>query len=50
MSSGVQYTRERLEEAAAQCSDVDEAIAFLGVRSYANLRRYLMKRAGAPAR
>ncbi|WP_097254393.1 HNH endonuclease [Streptomyces sp. Ag109_G2-15] len=44
MSSGVQYPRERLEEAAAQCSDIDEVIAFLGARSYANLRRYLMKR------
>ncbi|NGO47794.1 HNH endonuclease signature motif containing protein [Streptomyces ureilyticus] len=44
MSSGVQYTRERLEDAAAQCSDIDEVIAFLGTRPYATLRRYLMKR------
>ncbi|MFF4821550.1 HNH endonuclease [Streptomyces sp. NPDC001312] len=44
MSSGLQYTRERLEEAAAECSDIDEVIGFLGTRPYANLRRYLMKR------
>jgi hypothetical protein len=44
MSSGVQYTRERLQDAAARCSDIDEVIAFLGTRPYANLRRYLMKR------
>jgi hypothetical protein len=44
MTTGVQYTRERLAEAAARCSDIDEAIAFLGSRSYSNLRRYLTKR------
>ncbi|MEU9122671.1 HNH endonuclease [Streptomyces sp. NPDC048506] len=44
MSSGVQYTRERLAEAAAQCSDIDEAIAFFGTRPYGNLRRYLHRR------
>ncbi|MFJ4519454.1 HNH endonuclease [Streptomyces sp. NPDC088810] len=44
MSSGVQYTRERLAEAAAQCTDIDEVIAFLGVRPYRNLRRHLCKR------
>ncbi|WP_208900618.1 HNH endonuclease [Streptomyces incarnatus] len=44
MSSGRRYTRERLEEAAAQCSDIDEVVAFLGTRPYATLRRYLMKR------
>ncbi|MFE2580213.1 HNH endonuclease [Streptomyces sp. NPDC059378] len=44
MSSGVQYTRERLEEAAARCSDIDEVITFLGIRPYAALRRYLMTR------
>ncbi|WP_329228250.1 HNH endonuclease [Streptomyces canus] len=44
MSSGVQYTRERLAEAAAQCSDIDEVIAFFGTRPYANLRPYLFRR------
>ncbi|AJE40878.1 HNH endonuclease signature motif containing protein [Streptomyces nodosus] len=44
MTSGVPYTRERLAEAAAQCSDMDEVIAFLGTRPYANLRRYLYQR------
>lgn len=44
MSSGVQYTRERLAQAAAQCSNLDEVIAFLGTRPYANARRYLAKR------
>ncbi|WP_438487788.1 HNH endonuclease [Streptomyces sp. S186] len=44
MSSGVQYTRERLTEAAARCSDIDEVIAFLGTRPYKSLRRYLCRR------
>ncbi|MCW8381571.1 HNH endonuclease signature motif containing protein [Streptomyces justiciae] len=44
MSSGVQYTRERLAEAAAQCSDIDEVIAFFGTRPYGYLRGYLAKR------
>ncbi|MHA5049879.1 HNH endonuclease [Streptomyces sp. SD15] len=44
MTSGVQYTRERLAEAAAQCSDIDEVITFFGTRPYGNLRRYLAKR------
>ncbi|MGW1378283.1 HNH endonuclease [Streptomyces sp. NPDC002446] len=44
MSRGVQYTRERLAEAAAQCSDIDEVIAFLGTRPYDNLRRHLFGR------
>ncbi|MGW4908078.1 HNH endonuclease [Streptomyces sp. NPDC004270] len=44
MSSSVQYTRERLEQAAAQCTDIDEVIVFLGTQPYASLRRYLMKR------
>lgn len=30
MSAGLKYTRERLEDAAAQCLDIDEVIAFLG--------------------
>ncbi|MER5212986.1 HNH endonuclease [Streptomyces sp. NPDC002838] len=42
--SGVQYTRERLVEAAAQCSDIDEVIAFFGTQPYDTLRRYLTKR------
>ncbi|MCX4908360.1 HNH endonuclease [Streptomyces sp. NBC_00878] len=44
MSNSVQYTRERLAEAAAQCSDIDEVIAFFGTRPYATLRRYLARR------
>ncbi|MEU5597270.1 HNH endonuclease [Streptomyces sp. NPDC020298] len=42
--SGVQYTRERLTEAAQRCSDMDEVIAFFGVRPYRNLPRHLYKR------
>ncbi|WP_075734917.1 HNH endonuclease signature motif containing protein [Streptomyces acidiscabies] len=42
--SGVQYTRERLLEAAACCSDIDEVIAFFGTKPYAKLDRYLTKR------
>lgn len=30
MSGGVQYTRERLVEAAGQCASMDEVIAFFG--------------------
>ncbi|MEK2475593.1 MULTISPECIES: HNH endonuclease [Streptomyces] len=44
MSSGVQYTRERLAKAAAQCSDIDEVIAFFGTHPYGYLRRYLCRR------
>ncbi|WP_329243654.1 HNH endonuclease signature motif containing protein [Streptomyces canus] len=44
MSGGVQYTRERLAEAAAQCSDIDEVIAYFGTRPYANLHRHLFRR------
>ncbi|MEU3076931.1 HNH endonuclease [Streptomyces laurentii] len=44
MTSGTQYTRERLATAAAQCVDIDEVISFLGARPYANLPRYLMRR------
>ncbi|MFD7322740.1 HNH endonuclease [Streptomyces sp. NPDC059875] len=44
MTIGTRYTRERLAEAAAQCSDVDQVIAFLGTRPYGNLRRHLMRR------
>lgn len=44
MSSGVQYTRERLAEAAARCSDIEEVIAFFGTRPYGNLRGHLFRR------
>ncbi|MBK6015856.1 HNH endonuclease [Streptomyces sp. MBT53] len=44
MSAGVQYTRERLAEAAARCSDIDEVIAFFGTQPYGKLRRYLFLR------
>ena len=44
MGSGVQYTREQLTEAAARCSDIEEAIAFFGTQPYATLRRYLIRR------
>ncbi|MEU6093307.1 HNH endonuclease [Streptomyces sp. NPDC047079] len=44
MSSGVQYTRERLIQAAEQCVSLDEVIAFFGTQPYGNLRRYLQKR------
>ncbi|MEV6502527.1 HNH endonuclease [Streptomyces prunicolor] len=44
MKNGVQYTRERLAEAAARCSDVDEVIAFFGTRPYGYLRGYLTAR------
>jgi hypothetical protein len=44
MSSGVQYTRERLAQAAEQCSDLDEVIAFFGTRPYGKLRQYLTRR------
>ncbi|MFJ8142098.1 HNH endonuclease [Streptomyces sp. NPDC096013] len=44
MSSGVQYTRERLTEAASRCSDIDEVIAFFGTQPYGQLRRHLFGR------
>ena len=44
MTAGVQYTRERLAEAAERCADIDEVIALFGTRPYGNLRRYLAKR------
>ncbi|MEU7023461.1 HNH endonuclease signature motif containing protein [Streptomyces sp. NPDC046203] len=44
MTSGNQYTRERLEEAAASCANLDEVIAFLGTTPYSYLHRYLMRR------
>ncbi|WCN01554.1 HNH endonuclease signature motif containing protein [Streptomyces sp. M92] len=44
MTMGTQYTRERLAEAAARCSNIDEVIAFFGTQPYRNLRRHLYKR------
>jgi hypothetical protein len=44
MTSGVRYTRERLAQAAARCSDLDEVIALFGTRPYGYLRKYLAKR------
>ncbi len=44
MTMGTHYTRERLAEAAARCSDIDEVIAFFGTQPYGSLRRHLYKR------
>ncbi|MFI1187693.1 HNH endonuclease [Streptomyces californicus] len=44
MSAGGGYTRERLAEAARQCADIQEVIAFLGTRPYGKLGRYLLAR------
>ncbi|CAL2065320.1 protein of unknown function [Streptomyces murinus] len=44
VSGGVRYTRERLAEAAEQCASLDEVIAFLGTRPYAEAHRHLTKR------
>ncbi|MDG5804519.1 HNH endonuclease [Streptomyces ossamyceticus] len=44
MSGAVRYNRERLVQAAEQCSDIDEVIAFFGTQPYSNLRRHLYKR------
>ncbi|MEU3659614.1 HNH endonuclease [Streptomyces sp. NPDC032940] len=44
MNDSVRYSREQLIEAAAQCSDIDEVIAFFGTRPYATLRRHLTRR------
>ncbi|MFY4723197.1 HNH endonuclease [Streptomyces sp. LaBMicrA B280] len=44
MSSGVRYTRERLAEAAEQCTSLDEVIAFFGTRPYAGAHRHLARR------
>ncbi|MFJ6851353.1 HNH endonuclease [Streptomyces sp. NPDC091271] len=46
MTHRKQYTRERLTEAAARCSDIDEVIAFFGTHPYEQLRRYLLRRFG----
>lgn len=44
MSSRMEYSRERLTQAAEQCSSLDEVIAFFGARPYSYLRSYLVKR------
>ncbi|MEI5033548.1 HNH endonuclease [Streptomyces sp. S1A(2023)] len=44
MSPRSGYTRERLVEAASQCADIEEVIAFLGTRPYGRLSRYLFAR------
>ncbi|MGW2631375.1 HNH endonuclease [Streptomyces chattanoogensis] len=44
MSSGIPYTRERMAQAADQCTDIDEVITFFGTRPYGSLRRYLYRR------
>ncbi|KOV59171.1 HNH endonuclease [Streptomyces sp. MMG1121] len=44
MSSVVRYTRDRLAEAAAHCSNLDQVIDFFGTQPYGNLRGYLLKR------
>ncbi|MFJ6011830.1 HNH endonuclease [Streptomyces sp. NPDC092952] len=44
MSHDVRYTRARLTEAAARCSDLDEVIVFFGARPHSGLRRYLARR------
>ncbi|MFJ7048892.1 HNH endonuclease [Streptomyces sp. NPDC101112] len=44
MSSAVRYSRDRLVQAAEQCSDIDEVIAFFGTQPYSSLRRHLYKR------
>lgn len=44
MTAVTEYTRERLAEAAAQCSDIDEVMAYFGTRPYRGLRRHLYER------
>ncbi|RKN62956.1 HNH endonuclease [Streptomyces klenkii] len=44
MSSGTQYTRERLAEAARTCTDINEVIAFFGTRPYRHLPQHLFRR------
>jgi hypothetical protein len=44
MSESRRYTRELLTEAAKNCSNMKEVIAFVGARPYRNLRRHLFKR------
>ncbi|MEU5767546.1 HNH endonuclease [Streptomyces asoensis] len=44
MTGGTRYTRERLAQAAAQCSDLEEVITFFGTKPYAQLGRHLTRR------
>jgi hypothetical protein len=44
MSSDVQYTRERLAEAAAQCYDIDGVIAYFDTKPHGNLHGHLFRR------
>ncbi|GAA3821000.1 HNH endonuclease signature motif containing protein [Streptomyces chiangmaiensis] len=44
MNEPQRYTREMLAKAAEHCSDIDEVIAYLGVRPYGQLRRQLFRR------
>ncbi|MFE7544274.1 HNH endonuclease [Streptomyces platensis] len=44
MSDSIRYTRTLLTEAARRCTNIDEAIAFCGGRSYHQLRRHLFRR------
>ncbi|MGW6920711.1 HNH endonuclease signature motif containing protein [Streptomyces sp. NPDC054950] len=44
MTSGTRYSRERLAEASARCSNLEEVIAFFGTQPYAQLNRYLTRR------
>ncbi|MFD0368766.1 HNH endonuclease [Streptomyces sp. NPDC127114] len=46
MTRQPRYTRERLAEAAAQCADIDEVVAFFGTQPYDKVRRYLLRRFG----
>ncbi|GGR06392.1 HNH endonuclease signature motif containing protein [Streptomyces netropsis] len=44
MSSSARYTKERMTEAAQQCTDIEGVIAFFGTRPYGRLHRYLFER------
>ncbi|WP_030376380.1 HNH endonuclease signature motif containing protein [Streptomyces rimosus] len=44
MSSDVRYTRELLDEAARRCKNIDEVVAFVGVRPYQQVQRYIFRR------
>ncbi|MGW7369138.1 HNH endonuclease signature motif containing protein [Streptomyces sp. NPDC054841] len=44
MSQAPRYTRERLLQAAAQCKDIEEVVAFFGTQPYGRLHQYLWGR------
>ncbi|MFB7916557.1 HNH endonuclease signature motif containing protein [Streptomyces sp. NPDC056061] len=44
MSRSRTYTYELLLQAAKQCSDIDEVVAFFGTRPYNKLKKYLLHR------